>query len=820
MARYRRTWWALALGTALLATGGPAGAQPKQPPAADALPLPARALQRLGTAKLRHGSRILCLAYTSGVKTIVAGGGHDPVRVWDAETGKEIHHFDEPWVYAVAVGPLGNDLYTAGAFKVIRQLDMQSRKELSKLEGHTAPVKTLTLSPAGNVLASGGQDGTAHIWNLITRTSARQLKGHTDEITAVAFSTEFNPIPELLATGSTDRTVILWHVESGKLVRKLDAGCGVQALAFSDAPRERPLDKGKFLFTAGDDYLIRKWEVATGKLLATFKGHTGIITNLRVVDQGKTLVSTAHDATVRLWNADDGTPGQIIKTNPGDNDALAVSKDGTRIAVAGINDTIRLFDAANGKDVSPGEGPQSPLTSLALAGTRAIAAGSASGRVYLWDGAGKSARPLAAANEPTDLAVAASPDGKLLASGGRGVQFWNAQTGEKAGELAFKDGDVVLSVRFAPDGKTLAVGLRSQQAQLWDVEAKKLVHTLKYTGPVYALAFSRDGAKVAISGGATLALFEAASGKLVKEFASKDGPPSAHPQIAALEFGPDGKTIAAGCYDGFIRLYDTYTGKEIRNFEGHMSVPYAIAFSKDGRTLASGSFDRTVRLWEAFSGQTIAEFKGHTGPVLGVAFTPDDRRLYSASADTTVLCWDVPGTGGTVPTAELGNPELETAWRELANEDTPAAHRTVWRLIGSGKSAASFLGKKVYLLDPEKVAKTFKDLNSENYETRTSAMKSLASYGSRMEGRIVEALKDPGSLEVRRRLEQLLSKLRVPGALTLNQEQLRERRVMMVLEQIGDAASLNVLQNMARGAAEDAMKNEARGSVQRLKSSK
>lgn len=816
MARSCRTWWALVLGTALIAAGNPVGAQQKQPPAPGALPLPPRALQRLGTAKLRHGSRILCLAYAGGSKTIVAGGGHDPVRVWDAETGKELHHFDEPWVYAIAIGPLGNDLYTAGAFKVIRQIDLQSRKELSRLEGHKAPVKSLALSPFFNTLASGGQDGTVHIWNLLTRTSARQLKGHTDEVTAVAFSTDPSPVPELLATGSTDRTVILWKVESGNLVRKLDAGCGVQALVFSDAPINRAQDKAKYLFTAGDDYLIRKWEVATGKLLATLKGHTGIITNLRIADHGKTLVSTGHDATIRLWNADDGTAVKVIKTNPGDNDALAVSKDGARLAVAGINDTIRVFDAASGNDVAPGAGPQSPLSSLALAGTRGIAAGSSSGRVYLWDGAGKMTPPLAAADEPTDLTVAASPDGKLLASGGRGVQFWNAQTGEKTGELSFKDGDVALAVRFAPDGKTIAVGLRSQQAQLWDVATKKLVQSFKYSAPVYALAFSRDGAKLAISGGTKLALFETASGKPLKEFASKDGPPAAHPQVAALEFGPDGKTLAAGCYDGFIRLYDVYTGKEIRNFEGHQSVPYSIAFTRDGRTLASGSFDRTVRLWEAFSGQTIAEFKGHTGPVLGVAFTPDDRRLYSASADTTVLCWDVPGTGGSVPAVEMSAADLEAAWRELALEDTAAAHRTVWRLIGSAKSSAAFLGKKVYLLDPEKVAKMFKDLNSENYETRTGAMKSLESYGSRMEGRIAEALKDPGSLEVRRRLEQLLNKLRVPGALTLHQEQLRERRVMMVLEQIGDATALRVLESMSRGAAEDAMKDEARGSVRRL----
>ena len=50
--------------------------------------LPPRSFQRLGTSKLRHGSRILCLAYSPDAQVLAAGGGNDPVRLWNPEDGR------------------------------------------------------------------------------------------------------------------------------------------------------------------------------------------------------------------------------------------------------------------------------------------------------------------------------------------------------------------------------------------------------------------------------------------------------------------------------------------------------------------------------------------------------------------------------------------------------------------------------------------------------------------------------------------------------------------------------------------------------------
>src|SRR6516164_5272707 len=93
-------------------------AQQPDKPAAE--PLPQGALNRFGSMRMRHGSRILCLNYTSNGRILAAGGGDDPVRLWDADTGLELRQCKETWVNAMVFTPLDSGLITGGAFKVIR----------------------------------------------------------------------------------------------------------------------------------------------------------------------------------------------------------------------------------------------------------------------------------------------------------------------------------------------------------------------------------------------------------------------------------------------------------------------------------------------------------------------------------------------------------------------------------------------------------------------------------------------------------------------------------------------------------------------------
>jgi WD40 repeat protein/serine/threonine protein kinase len=115
-------------------------------------------------------------------------------------------------------------------------------------------------------------------------------------------------------------------------------------------------------------------------------------------------------------------------------------------------------------------------------------------------------------------------------------------------------------------------------------------------------------------------------------------------EIPALAISPDGKTLAAGCVDGTVRLWDLAARRERAKLTGHTHKVLGLAFAPDGKTLASASGDQTVILWDPATGGRVHTLRGHEKQVIAVAFSPDGTTLATGSADRTVKLWD-PATG-------------------------------------------------------------------------------------------------------------------------------------------------------------------------------
>jgi WD40 repeat protein len=323
-----------------------------------------------------------------------------------------------------------------------------------------------------------------------------------------------------------------------------------------------------------------------------------------------------------------------------------------------------------------------------LDGGRVIAS-CGSGRFYLWDAAtGRQIREFDRARYSGKRPLAASPDGKLLATtdAERKVLLWKAATGEKwrslepervmhIWQLAFAPdgksvaifcdwgirvldiatGNVVASLdsrspqamAFSPDGKTLAVGGTDSTVRVWRVGSTaepRLLGTLSRS--VGAVAFSPDGRTVAAAGGyypyerrreantadSAIILWDAATGKERRRCVGHTG------AVLDLAFSPDGRLLASAGENSPVRLWDPTTGKQVRACGGAGSTVSALAFMPDGKTLVSAG--GTIHLWDVATGRERFASEGHDGAVRAVAFTPDGKTVVSRGADEALCFWD------------------------------------------------------------------------------------------------------------------------------------------------------------------------------------
>jgi hypothetical protein len=239
-------------------------------------------------------------------------------------------------------------------------------------------------------------------------------------------------------------------------------------------------------------------------------------------------------------------------------------------------------------------------------------------------------------------------------------------------------------------------------------------------------------------------------------------------------------------------------------------------FSPDGRTLAvTGAGNSAAILWDVATGAERISFAGHRGPLTFVAYSPDGRSVASGSWDTTVLLWDVYGLRTTQP-RELAVHELDDAWKDLSGTDSARGFQATRRLAAVPRQALPLLARQLKPVVPvtkQQIAQLIRDLDHEKFDARQKAFDDLERLGELAEEELRKVLAAELSVEVRRRVEQLLEKLRegpTPG------EAVREGRALEVLEVIGTPEARAILEKLASGAPAAALTRASKQALARL----
>jgi hypothetical protein len=199
--------------------------------------------------------------------------------------------------------------------------------------------------------------------------------------------------------------------------------------------------------------------------------------------------------------------------------------------------------------------------------------------------------------------------------------------------------------------------------------------------------------------------------------------------------------------------------------------------------------------------------------VTWLAFSPDGRRLISGLSDSTLLIWEV---GAPAPPRKLDAESAANAWTDLASQDAPRAFRARGTLASAPDDAMELLTKRLHpaqAVDPQRLRRLLADLESEQFAVRDKAQKELEDLGDLAESALRQALANKPTLEVRRRVQVVLERLRGPET---RPELLQALRAVAVLEDIGTSEARRLLERLAKGAPEARLTRDAKAALQRL----
>jgi len=296
-------------------------------------------------------------------------------------------------ITSIAFSPDGKFLVSGSLDKTVKVWRVKD-EHLERLFQHTHWVNSVAFSPDGQLLAVGCWDGVIRLWRIKNGKIIRELKGHQDIVTIVAFSSQN------LASGGRDGIIKFWQIGQWKSVRTIKVNKGIiNSITFS--PNEQILASGS------SDGTVKIWDVLDGKLLNTLNIKSLVLCTIFSNDGSLLAVSLgAPDNKIMIWQVINGSIRLkfVLRDHRGPVRSVVFSPDSQLLASTGTGDfTVRLWKVSEGKTVQQYSTPGAFMYRLAYQLERLT-------RLPL-------RQILKVQTPPWAMCLAFSPDGKFLAAG-------------------------------------------------------------------------------------------------------------------------------------------------------------------------------------------------------------------------------------------------------------------------------------------------------------------------------------------------------------------------------------------------------------------
>ncbi len=304
---------------------------------------------RLETTLTGDSDQVFDVSLSPDGKYLASASADKSVRIWNisASGSREIMTLNSGPVGSVAVSPDGAwiastdqsgqeiDLWDAATGKLVRKISATTEGGLQKV----------AWGPDSKWLVSVGLDGTPTVWNATTGAPLQTFGSSTNSYTAVAVSPDGKEIASSSDGKIGDRTIYIWDPSTGKQIQQLTASKLDRIFDVAFSP------DGKWLAAAYEQETVLVWDVASGKIIHTYTGHTDYVEGVSFSPNGKVLASVGDDGNLILWNveASDDSKAMLssIAAHNGSAYRVRFSQDGQTLVTAGGDALVRAWDVSD-----------------------------------------------------------------------------------------------------------------------------------------------------------------------------------------------------------------------------------------------------------------------------------------------------------------------------------------------------------------------------------------------------------------------------------------------------------------------------------------
>jgi WD40 repeat protein len=620
-----------------------------------------------------------------------AGFTIEPDDIRDVFSAPRVRKFlHRKVVESVCWSPDGRFLATGSRDKTARIYDVATGKEIFKSKEFgtlVSGVNSVCFSPSGRHIAIGSGDGFARVLSVRTGAEIMKTTKHGNVLSSVNF-VSFAPDGQSIATASHDKFARIFLLKNGREVFKSrEHGSYVTCVCFS------PPD-GAYIATGCHDTFLRIMDARNGHDVFEPIKHGGIVQCVCFSFDGKIIASGSSECVVRLFHA--ATCYELLKITEltGEVLSLSFSRDNRKIAAACTDNNVHIFDVDSGKKILCNMGHTGYVTCCAFSPDgRSIASGSKDNIARVFDlDAGKNSMKTFESNSSVTC-FCLSPDGRKLATStcDNIVCIFDIQSGRKILQT-IAHGHIICSMCFAPDGLSIVTGCHDGFARIFDISSGQqtlkmidvtledhhmhspgcdpivkyywtshveeyechdtfkpiVVHSRNQLSPVKSLRYNKSSANddfVQL----TQPVIESHFNRILMSQYH-------HDKVTHVTFSIDGKKIATGCSDKFVRIFEVGNGTEILKFiaAGDGGEISSIGFSSDCNRVVTSSMETSVRIVDLSTGNQLLKTFVHESKVLFACFLPNSKSLAICIADATARIFDLENGKETFATISHG----------------------------------------------------------------------------------------------------------------------------------------------------------------------